>query len=161
LVSDFSAKKRCSPAEKMNASPQSRQVSVRSSYTLSVPSSRTRDRDRDRDAGERRPGRWDVRREAARARSVPPGRNCPGKILFGRIRARSRDLRAIPATTAPNSSDPRISASLERAFPPPDADGISRVLPYQTIRLSEDEIQAFVRPKPGRMPGRSAAIAPP
>jgi hypothetical protein len=31
------------------------------------------------------------------------------------------------------------------AFPPPDADGISRVLPYQTIRLSEDEIQAFLQ----------------
>jgi hypothetical protein len=31
------------------------------------------------------------------------------------------------------------------AFPPPDADGISRLVPYQTIRLSEDEIQAFLQ----------------
>jgi hypothetical protein len=31
------------------------------------------------------------------------------------------------------------------AFPPPDADGISRVAPYQTIRLSEDELQAFLQ----------------
>jgi hypothetical protein len=32
----FSAKNRCSPAEKMNESLQSRQVSVRSSYTAFV-----------------------------------------------------------------------------------------------------------------------------
>ena len=32
----FSAKNRCSPLEKMKASPQSRHVSVRSSYTASV-----------------------------------------------------------------------------------------------------------------------------
>src|SRR2546426_485720 len=34
--SPFSAKKRCSPPEKMKLSPQSRQVRVRSSYTASV-----------------------------------------------------------------------------------------------------------------------------
>jgi hypothetical protein len=31
------------------------------------------------------------------------------------------------------------------AFPPQDADGISRIVPYQTVRLSEDEIQAFLQ----------------
>jgi len=31
------------------------------------------------------------------------------------------------------------------AFPPPDADGIARVVPYQTIHLGEDEIQAFLQ----------------
>src|SRR6185437_15039082 len=36
FCSPFSAKKRCSPPEKMKSSAQSRQVRVRSSYTVSV-----------------------------------------------------------------------------------------------------------------------------
>jgi hypothetical protein len=31
------------------------------------------------------------------------------------------------------------------AFPPLNADGISRLVPYETIRLSEDEVQAFLQ----------------
>jgi hypothetical protein len=40
FTSPFSAKNRCSPPEKMKSSAQSRQVSVRSSYTASVLRSR-------------------------------------------------------------------------------------------------------------------------
>ena len=66
-------KKACSPAEKLNSSAQSRQVRLRSWYTLSRPSSaRTHDgedRDTEGATGRRRARVEGVRTRSARARS--------------------------------------------------------------------------------------------
>jgi hypothetical protein len=72
LVNPLLEKKACSPAEKVNSSVQSRQVRLRSWYTLSRPSSGTGRRD-----GEARATEWASGRRRARqrggARPVGPG----------------------------------------------------------------------------------------